>query len=603
MTARVTTNDPLMTVRRRLARLAAVSLACGPLLAAWPTPAGGDPRSGVTVTPTSNPAYPADAPDPDVVLNGSTYFAFSTGTSLASYLQVLCNPSGSPASGWVPCPGFPFGASALPAPPSWQALGTQNAPGVYQWQGKWIMFYTAALAGHRGDTGSNCLSVATDPDLTPTSPVFTDTSTTPLLCDAARGGAIDPMPFVDPATDQPYLLWKSNSGVAGMPAQLWSQQLGADGMIPVGVPHLLQAQDTVDHPYETTIENPQLVHTAGTYVLLFSTGAWNTSSYSEVAVPCSGPLGPCEGPGGGPFLTSYGNVAGPGGGMLFQDDLGNWQLAYSGWNTSCTDYTCGGARRLFVAPASIEPFPLAPPATGMASTPDGGGYWLVSAQGAVSPHGSALFYGGMLGLPLTAPIEHIVPTPDGLGYWLVASDGGIFSYGDARFFGSMGGLHLNAPVVDVAPTPDGGGYWLVASDGGVFAFGDAVFRGSMGGLPLRDPVVGIATDSATGGYWLVASDGGIFAYGAPFAGSTGALTLNSPVKGMAATADGRGYWFVASDGGVFAFGDAGFHGSAGAIALAAPVTGMASDPATGGYWLVGSDGGVFSYGAPFLGAG
>jgi hypothetical protein len=354
------------------------------------------------------------------------------------------------------------------------------------------MFYTAALAGHRGDTGSNCLSVATDPVLTPISPAFIDTSTAPLLCDAARGGAIDPMPFVDPVTNQPYLLWKSNSGVAGMPAQLWSQQLGVDGMTLVGVPHLLQTQDTVDHPYETTIENPQLVDTAGTYVLVFSTGAWNTSSYGEVAVPCSGPLGPCEGPGGGPFLSSYGNVAGPGGGMLFQDELGNWRLAYSAWNASCTDYSCGGARRLFVAPASIEPFPFTPPATGMASTPDGGGYWLVSAQGAVSPHGSAAFYGGMLGLPLTAPIEHIVPTPDGLGYWLVASDGGIFSYGNARFFGSMGGLHLNAPVVDLAPTPDGGGYWLVGSDGGVFAFGDARFTGSVGATPIVEPVVGIA---------------------------------------------------------------------------------------------------------------
>src|SRR5665213_3587593 len=327
-----------MTVRRRLASLAAVSLACGALLAAWPTPAGGDPRTGVTVTRSSVPAYPADAPDPDVVLNGSTYFAFSTGTSLASYLQVLCNHSGSPASGWAPCPGFPFGASALPLLPSWQALGTQNAPGVYQWHGTWIMFYTAALAGHRGDTGSNCLSVATTSALTPTSPSFIDRSLAPLLCDAARGGAIDPMPFVDPVTDRPYLLWKSNSGVPGIRARMWSQPLGADGMTLEGVPHLLQTQDTVDHPYETTIENPQLVDAAGGYVLVFSTGAWNSSSYGEVAVSCSGPLGPCAGPGGGPFLSSYGSVAGPGGGMFFRDELGNWQLAYGAWDASCTDY-------------------------------------------------------------------------------------------------------------------------------------------------------------------------------------------------------------------------------------------------------------------------
>ena len=500
-------------------------------------------------------------------------------------------------------PRIPLRCLGPPRSPSWQAFGTENAPGVYQWNGTWIMFYTAALAGHRDDTGFNCLSVATNPGLTPTDPTFTDTSTAPLLCDRADGGAIDPMPFVDPATDQPYLVWKSNSGVPGMPAQLWSQALGPDGMTLVGQPHLLQSQDPLNHPFETTIENPQMVVTAGAYLLVFSAGIWNSPSYGEVVVSCSGPTGPCEEPGGGPFLSSYGSVSGPGGGMLFRDTRGNWQLAYAAWKAPCTDYPCGGARRLFIAPASVEPLPLDLPATGMASTPDGGGYWLTGATGDVSAYGSADPFGGMLGLHLTAPVEHLVPTPDGHGYWLVATDGGIFTYGDAGFFGSMGGRHLNAPVVDLAPTPDGRGYWLVASDGGVFAFGDAAFQGSMGGTHLNAPVVGIASDSTTGGYWLVASDGGVFAYGAPFFGSTGALTLAKPVVGMTTTGDSRGYWFVASDGGVFAFGDAGFHGSAALVPLAAPVRGMAADPATGGYWLVASDGGVFAYGAPFFGAG
>jgi hypothetical protein len=72
-------------------------------------------------------------------------------------------------------------------------------------------------------------------------------------------------------------------------------------------------------------------------------------------------------------------------------------------------------------------------------------------------------------------------SPDGGGYWLVASDGGVFSYGDAAFYGSAGGTPLNKPVVGMAPTPYGGGYWLVASDGGVFSYGDAGFYGSAGG--------------------------------------------------------------------------------------------------------------------------
>jgi hypothetical protein len=257
------------------------------------------------------------------------------------------------------------------------------------------------------------------------------------------------------------------------------------------------------------------------------------------------------------------------------------------------------------APVAPSPAPASAAGTftGMAATPNGAGYWLVTSTGAVSPHGNAVNYGSMAGQPLAAPISHIVATPNGLGYWLVAADGGTFAFGDAGFYGSMGGQHLNAPVVDLAPTRDGGGYWLVAADGGIFAFGDAAFHGSMGGQRLNEPIVGISADNATGGYWEVATDGGIFAFGAPFLGSTGAIHLNSPVNGMTSTADDSGYWFVASDGGIFAYGDAGFYGSTGSIRLNKPVVGMAADVATGGYWLVAADGGIFAYNAPFYGAG
>ena len=133
-------------------------------------------------------------------------------------------------------------------------------------------------------------------------------------------------------------------------------------------------------------------------------------------------------------------------------------------------YSYDGAMRFAAATTAGG---LVAPVVGMASTPDGTGYWLTDSGGGVSAHGSAVNYGSMAGHQLNEPIAHIVSTPDGGGYWLVASDGGIFSFGDAAFHGSMGGTHLNAPVVDIAPTPDGGGYWLVASDGGIFSFGDA----------------------------------------------------------------------------------------------------------------------------------
>jgi hypothetical protein len=207
-------------------------------------------------------------------------------------------------------------------------------------------------------------------------------------------------------------------------------------------------------------------------------------------------------------------------------------------------------------------------------------------------------------LNLNSPIVSMATTPDGGGYWMTGGDGGVFAYGDAGFYGSTGNIHLNQPIVGMAATPSGKGYWFVASDGGVFAYGDAAFYGSMGGTPLNQPIVGMAATPTGRGYWLVAADGGIFAFGdAPFYGSTGNIHLNQPIVAMTATSNGGGYWFVAADGGVFSYGDAGFHGSTGNLVLNQPVTGMLATADDGGYSLVANDGGLFSFGdAPFYGS-
>ena len=83
-------------------------------------------------------------------------------------------------------------------------------------------------------------------------------------------------------------------------------------------------------------------------------------------------------------------------------------------------------------------------------------------------------------------------TSDGGGYWLVATDGGIFAFGDAGFYGSTGGIQLNSPITGMAATPDSKGYWLVAMDGGIFSFGDAGFFGSGSAMQLNSPAVAIS---------------------------------------------------------------------------------------------------------------
>ncbi len=213
--------------------------------------------------------------------------------------------------------------------------------------------------------------------------------------------------------------------------------------------------------------------------------------------------------------------------------------------------------------------PTTAPVVAAVNTPNGDGYWTVSAQGVVTNHGAAPALGPSAPIPnLKGAIVDIATTPTGQGLYLIAADGGVFAYGDAVFRGSAGSLPLVKPVVGGAVTPSGNGYWLVASDGGVFAYGDARFYGSTGALTLNKPIVGMAAGPNGGGYWLVASDGGVFAFGnADFYGSLGSLTLNSPIVDIEPTPTGRGYRMLASDGGVFNFGNAAVPTPASAVGL------------------------------------
>ncbi len=230
---------------------------------------------------------------------------------------------------------------------------------------------------------------------------------------------------------------------------------------------------------------------------------------------------------------------------------------------------------------------------------------LVLALALGSGAAAALAANGPTSAPLNAPVVGIAGTPDGGGYWLVGADGGVFAHGDAHFQGSLAGKALNAPIAGISATPDGRGYWLVAGDGGVFAFGDAHFEGSLAGKPLSKPIVGIASTPTGAGYWLVGGDGGVFAQGdAGFQGSLAGRALNAAIVGITATPTGRGYLLVGGDGGVFAFGDARFYGSEAEQRLNAGVVGIIPTPTGNGYTLAAADGGVFTFGdAQFNGTG
>ena len=124
---------------------------------AWlPSGSGHPPGPGAPkVTPSAGPAYPDDGADPDLFRLGSTYYTFTTGTTWGNRIGVLT--SSNAMSGWATTTGQPYGSTAFGSSPAWEQDNTQTSPGVYQWAGRFIMFYDAVVSSN----GHYCLSVAT----------------------------------------------------------------------------------------------------------------------------------------------------------------------------------------------------------------------------------------------------------------------------------------------------------------------------------------------------------------------------------------------------------------------------------------------------------
>jgi len=416
--------------------------------------------SGAAVAPVPevaempSPAYPADAPDPDVIVADGQYYAYTTGTTWGNNLGVLT--SVSPTAGWHTITGNDYGSTALPDPPSWQIAGTETSPGTFFFGGRYVMFYDAkdpALDDHY------CLSVATS--ASPAGP-FVDDSTGPFECQPSYGGSIDPSPLLSPS-GQPWLYWKSNDGSSSQPAHIWAAPLDASGTALAAPPVDILDQDTVDHPWETTVENPDMVLVNGIYYLFFSGGQWDSSGYAEGYAICDGPEGPCTQPQEGPILSSYGDVAGPGGADVFQDLQGKWRMAYAAWTSGCTSYSCGGARELYVGGVGFGTSPP-PPAFPVISSvkpssgPTSGGV-SVTITGAGFTGAAAVYFGSEQSSFQVASDTEIIATapPEQAGEVPVVVDAptgptpSTTSCANAFFYGDPPGSFQPGTYVALAP--------------------------------------------------------------------------------------------------------------------------------------------------------
>jgi uncharacterized protein YkwD len=148
---------------------------------------------------------------------------------------------------------------------------------------------------------------------------------------------------------------------------------------------------------------------------------------------------------------------------------GYWVVSSAGQVFAYGNVSCLGSAPAGL-PACSSPSG-APPCmvVGMTATADGEGYWLVDDDGDVYAFGDAVSYGqapGSLqkcsaspgssgyyvvsGTAAACPtIIGIVSTPDGKGYWLLTASGAVNTYGDATYSGSPSTLPLNMPVVGI----------------------------------------------------------------------------------------------------------------------------------------------------------
>jgi hypothetical protein len=557
----------------------------------------GTPTTGGSVTFTiqvtdSGSATATQEETIDIVPDPEVTGALLGGTVGTAYSQSLSGADGTSPYTWSVTTGsLPSGLTLAPSSGAIGGVPTQSGTSTF----------TVELTDLNGVTATEqygitvaAAPVTPAPPILPSAPSATHTSAPGTTVEPAGSlGSSYDSNLSGPSSGGPWT-WSLSGGalppgvrlgpngaLSGMPTAGGAYSFTASAVDPNGDTYLETVVLTVSaSPALPVSPVPPPVVPAGK-VPFFSAGA--ASSFNLTA------------PGPGPFAWSVAPGTLPAGLQLSATGQVSGTVAIPGtYEVSFRYVAADGAAGLETVTVNVYPSDLN--SRPMASTPDGKGYWVVGANGAVKAFGDAKFYGSLVGRT-ASPIISMAATPDGEGYWLLAADGAVSAFGNARSYGSTVTRHLNQPVVAMAVTPDGRGYWLIASDGGVFTFGNAHFYGSAARAKLHQPVVGFAAMPGGTGYWLVTSTGAVLPFGS--AQSYGGLDdtkLVGAVVGIAAAPDGRGYWLAAKDGGVFAYGSAKFHGSLGRHGSPHPILGIVPTNDGGGYWLVAQDGQVWSFG-------
>jgi beta-xylosidase len=305
-----------MTARRIRWRGAAVARVVAASLAAVLLAAGcGDDPSPSTsrsdATMFTNPVIRTDAPDPQAIRVGDTWYLFHTNAG-GRNVPVLTSPD---LVDWTEA------GDALPELPAWADPGKTWAPEVIQLApDRFVLYYTAAGR----EAGRQCVGRAVAS--APAGP-YRDDSTAPLICQAEQGGSIDASPFRDDDGSL-WLLWKNDGNAIGVDTWIWVQRLSADGLRLVGEPTRPLKQT---EPWEgALVEGPFFHRQDGRLYLFFAANAYDKDVYAEGYAVCESPTGPCVKAAENPILRSTEAASGPGHASMVVKDGRTW-LLYHAW--------------------------------------------------------------------------------------------------------------------------------------------------------------------------------------------------------------------------------------------------------------------------------
>jgi len=257
-----------------------------------------------TLATITGPVITANFPDPAVIKVNNTFYAYATNGGGKNIQLATSTDPGKP---WAISK-----ADALPDVGSWATTGVTWAPHVInRGDGTFVLYYAARSPSQ----GAHCVGAATSPS--PSGPFTPQPS--PIACQAAGGGAIDPAGFQD-ADGTRYMVYKVDGSSLGgggpcgnadgsHSTPIMLQKVTADGLTPVGNPTKILDRSQADGPL---IEAPNLLLQNGVYFLFFSSNCFNTKLYDISYATAKSIIGPYTK--GGPFkVTGDNGLTAPGG--------------------------------------------------------------------------------------------------------------------------------------------------------------------------------------------------------------------------------------------------------------------------------------------------